>query len=191
MPAAILGILSPMQNGLKTYVEFIEPERGNPAGRSTVVEVQDRDLAKLSIPPHCDIFYFFDSPAHHATPAAAQADQYNISRFHIVAERLMTREEAKRMVAGALNRQQQTQMQWDLKLAQHEVFALTRGYNIEAVRKDSIVIDQHKKQLYPKPAPVIAQDNAGKPEDNMKLNRALAVPKDPARFKLKPKPPGA
>ena len=156
-------------------------------GRSTVVEVKDRDIAKLSIPARCDIFYFFDSPAHNTTTAAAQDEQYNISRFHIVADRLLTREEAKKMVSATLNTQQRAKMQWDIKLQQNDIFALTRSYNIEPVRKDSIVIDGSKKQLYPKPIPEIAND-AGKPEDNMKLTRPVVVPKDPARFKLKPPP---
>lgn len=178
-----------MQAPMKTYVEFIEPDRNNPAGRSTVVEVKDRDISKLSIPARCDIFYFFDSPAHNATPEAAQDEQYNISRFHIVADKLLTRDEAKKMVSNTLNTQQRAQMQWDIKLQQNEIFALTRTYNIEPVRKDSIVIDAAKKQLYPKPAPEIAHDAGGRPEDNMKLSRPVVVPKDPARFKLKPKPP--
>ncbi|MDI1228033.1 MAG: hypothetical protein PSY14_10145 [bacterium] len=174
---------------MKTYAEFIEPDRNNPAGRSTVVEVKDRDISKLSIPARCDIFYFFDSPAHNTTTAAAQDEQYNISRFHIVADKLMTREEAKKMVTASLNTAQRTHMQWDIKLQQNDIFALTRSYNIEPVRKDSIVIDGNKKQLYPKPVPEIADDLAGRPEDNMKLSRPISVPKDPARFKLKPKPP--
>ncbi len=174
---------------MKTYVEFIEPDRNDPAGRSTVVEVKDRDISKLSIPARCDIFYFFDSPAHNTTTAAAQDEQYNISRFHIVADRLLTRDEAKRMVTAALPAAQRSQIQWDAKLAQHDVFALTRGFNIEPVRKDSVVIDADKKQLYPKPAPEIAPELAGRPEDNMKLTRPIAVPKDTARFKLTPKPP--
>ncbi|MDF3024262.1 MAG: hypothetical protein K0R10_1623, partial [Alphaproteobacteria bacterium] len=36
-----------MQPPMKTYVEFIEPDRNNPAGRSTVVEVTDRDISQL------------------------------------------------------------------------------------------------------------------------------------------------
>jgi hypothetical protein len=177
-----------MQPPMKTYVEFIEPDRNNPAGRSTVVEVTDRDISQLSIPARCDIFYFFDSPTHNTTPAAAQDEQYNISRFHIVADKLLTREEAKKMVGASLTPAQRAQMQWDIKLQQNDIFALTRSYNIEPVRKDSIVIDGAKKQLYPKPIPEIANDVAGKPEDNMKLTRPVVVPKDPARFKLKPPP---
>jgi polyhydroxyalkanoate synthesis regulator phasin len=178
-----------MQPPMKTYVEFIEPDRNDPAGRSTVVEVKDRDISKLNIPARCDIFYFFDSPAHNTTVAAAQDEQYNISRFHIVADKLLTRDEAKKMISNTLNTAQRAQMQWDIKLQQNEIFALTRTFNIEPVRKDSIVIDAAKKQLYPKPVPEIAHHAGGKPEDNMKLSRPVVVPKDPARFKLKPKPP--
>lgn len=134
---------------MRSYVEFIRVERGNPQGVSTTVEVKDRDVAKLPIPPSADFFYFYDSPDA-LTPEQSKNDQRDISRFYIVAEKMVTREEAKRMIAPALNAAAKKQLVWDTKLEQNEFFALTRSGNIEPVRKDSIVIDAKRNQLYPR-----------------------------------------
>lgn len=134
---------------MRSYVEFIRPERGNPQGISTTVEVKDRDIAKLPIPPSADFFYFYDSPDA-LTPEQSKTDQRNISRFYIVAEKMITRDEAKELLTPTLNAAARRRMNWDTRLEQHELFALTRSGNIEPVRKDSIVIDGARKQLYPK-----------------------------------------
>lgn len=167
-----------MSKKMKTYVEFIRPDRNIPAGVATVAEVGDRDIRKLDIPPRCDIFYFYDSPVESGDIYDTQNEQYNVSRFHIVAERLLTRDEAKEMIAPHLEKSAMARLVWDARLEQNELFALTRNYNIEPVRKDSIVIDAQKNRLYPKPAPQPL------PDFNMAVARPVRAPK-PARFRPK------
>lgn len=172
-----------MTLGMKTYVEYIRPDRNIPAGVSAVAEVKDRDIQKLDIPRNCDIFYFYDSPADTGDIRDTQNAQYNVSRFHIVAERLLTREEAKKMIAPHLSKDAMAQIVWDARLEQHEVFALTRNRNIEPVRKDTIVIDAQKNRLYPKPAP----DVTPKEDFDMALKRPVPAA-HPATFKKRPPP---
>lgn len=142
-----------MPKKLKTYVEFIRPDWKIPAGAATVVEVDSRDIRKLDIPAKCEIFYFYDSPIESGNIYDTQNEQYNVSRFHIVAERLLTRDEAREMLEPHYKNNPAAKAVWDVRLGQHDVFALTRNNNIEPVRKDSIVIDAQKNRLFPKPAP--------------------------------------
>ncbi|MEZ0259377.1 MAG: hypothetical protein ACAH80_00105 [Alphaproteobacteria bacterium] len=133
---------------MKTYVEFIQPDKKIPAGRATVVEVEHRDPAKLSIPAKTDILYFYDSPRDVKDDPGG--DQHNCSKFYIVATKLLTREEAKELIAGRpLNAM--SQIVWDVKLEKNSLFALTRNRNIEVVGKNNIVVDAKGQQLWPKP----------------------------------------
>ena len=135
---------------MKTYVEFIRPSKKVPAGLASTEEVESRDVAKLKIPPRCDIFYFYDSPIGNTDFAATE--QYNCSKFYIVARKLLTRDEAKELVApGLAKKGTLSRIVWDVKLEKNRLFALTRNGNIEAVTGNNIVVDAEGKQLWPKP----------------------------------------
>lgn len=133
-----------MANNMRTFVKFIRPERGFPQGVGVVVPVQTRDISKLEIPPLADFFYFFDASIN---PKDGHMDQ---SPVYMVAERLLTRDEAKRLLVP--DPADRAHIGWDKKLQENELFALTRNNNIEPVHKGAIVIDANKRQLYPKPA---------------------------------------
>ena len=135
---------------MKTFVEFIRPSKKIPAGEATTVEVQNRDVTALKIPPRCDIFYFYDSPADDI--AFAPNDQRNCSKFYIVARKLVNRDEAKELVApGLAKKGALSQLIWDVKLEKNKLFAVTRNNNIEVVGADNIVVDADGNQLWPKP----------------------------------------
>ena len=132
-------------NNMRSFVKFIRPDKKNSAGASKVVEVKTRDLEQLDIPPAADFFYFYDAGIN------PKDGHMNQSPVHIVAERLLTREEAKLLLAP--DPRTHSQIKWDMKLEKNETFALTRSNNIEPVSKHNIVIDAKRHQLYPEPAP--------------------------------------
>lgn len=132
-------------NNMRSFVKFIRPDRKSSAGLSKVVEVKSRDLEKLDIPQACDFFYFYDASIN------PKDGHMNESSVHIVAERLLTREEAKLLLAP--DPRTHGQIKWDMKLEKNEIFALTRSNNIEPVSENNIVIDAKRSQLYPAPAP--------------------------------------
>ena len=135
---------------MKTYVEFIRPSKKIPAGIASTEEVEDRDVSKLNIPARCDIFYFYDSPI--ADKNRAANEQHDCSKFYIVARKLLTRDEAKKLVApGLAKKGALSQIIWDVRLEKNRLFALTRNGNIETVTRNNIVVDADGKQLWPKP----------------------------------------
>ena len=167
---------------MKTYVEFIRPSKKIPAGEATTVEVESRDVATLDIPPRCDIFYFYDSPIPNT--AFAATEQYNCSKFYIVARKLLTREEAKELVAPGLKKKGTlSQLIWDVKLEKNRLFALTRNNNIEVVGRDNIVVKADGEQLWPKPR---VKRKLGVAFDTA-LDRDISV-KKPLTLKRAPKP---
>lgn len=133
---------------MKTYVEFIRPSKKIPAGEATTAQVDHRDPEKLDIPSRCDIFYFYDSPIDDLRRAAE--DQRNCSKFYIVARKLLTRDEAKELIAPRLKKGAKLNLVWDAKLENNRLFALTRNDNIEVVGRDNIVVDAKGNQLWPK-----------------------------------------
>lgn len=155
---------------MKTYVEFIQPDKKIPAGRATNVEVDHRDPRKLDIPAKCDIFYFYDSPIGNAY--FSSTEQYDCSKFYIVATKLLTRDEAKELIAGK-PRTSMAQIVWDVKLEKNHLFALTRNGNIEVVGKDNIVVDAKGNAMWPKPR---AKKQPAK-EFNTATERAITVRK--------------
>jgi hypothetical protein len=167
---------------MKTYVEFIRPSKKIPAGIATNAEVSSRDPEKLEIPASCDIFYFYDSPIGNAY--FSSTEQYNCSKMHIVARKLLTRDEAKELIAPRLKKSEAARIIWDAKLENNRLFALTRNNNIEVVTKDNIVVDADGQRLWPK-------SRAAKTlnvEFSAALERDISV-KKPVRFRQKPPQP--
>lgn len=165
---------------MKTYVEFIRPSKKIPAGEATTAEVESRDVSKLDIPPRCDIFYFYDSPI--ANPDEAANDQRNCSKFYIVAKKMVTRDEAKKLIAPRMAKSEMARIIWDVKLENNRLFALTRNNNIEVVGRDNIVVDADGKQLWPK----VRKKRELKQDFNTALDHDISVRKP---VKLKPRPP--
>ncbi|MEZ0224310.1 MAG: hypothetical protein ACAH83_07150 [Alphaproteobacteria bacterium] len=168
---------------MKTYVEFIKPSKKIPAGEATVVEVSSREVSKLDIPPRCDIFYFYDSPAN--SPADDPGgDQHNCSKFYIVAKKLLTRDEAKTLIAPRMAKSEMARIIWDVKLQKNRLFALTRNNNIEVVGRDNIVVDADGKQMWPKPR----RKRELKQDFNTALDHDISVRK-PVQLKIRPPQP--
>lgn len=151
---------------LRTFVEYSVPHKKIPAGSQIVHEVKDRDIRKLDIPPNAVEFYFFDSPSDSKDPYDAQNDQQNCSAFYIVAARVITAEEAKKLrkkprpphgkdarknVALGKTSAELHESFWQVSLQQHSHFAVTRQGKIKPVRKDNIVINERCEELYPHP----------------------------------------
>lgn len=163
---------------MKTYVEFIQPDKKIPAGRATNIEVDHRDPAKLDIPAKTDIFYFYDSPIGNAY--FSSTEQYNASKFYIVATKLLTRDEVKELIAGR-NYTAMQQVIWDVKIEKNSLFALTRNRNIEVVGKDNIVVDAKGQQMWPKPRvkKQLVKDFSTATTREIKVSRPLVLKKLP------------
>lgn len=159
----------------KTFVKFtrLRRERGVYARDTLVTEVKGRDLKSLPLPASADFFMFFDTD-----PARGDA-VLNPSPLHIVGEKLLTREEAKLLLAPDINTH--AQIKWDMKLETHDLFTVTRSNHLEPVAKDNIVINSRREQLYPAPQP-----QAPCPPIRMDLKDAVEAP---PRAKFRPKPP--
>ncbi len=167
---------------MKTYVEFIRPSKKTPAGIATNAEASSRDPRKLDIPASCDIFYFYDSPIGNAY--FSSTEQYNRSKMYIVARRLLTRDEAKQLIAPRLKKDQAARIVWDAKLENNRLFALTRNNNIEVVTRDNIVVDADGQRLWPRPR---AKKTLAF-EFDAALDHDISV-KKPVRFRHKPPQP--
>jgi hypothetical protein len=167
---------------MKTYVEFIRPSKKIPAGEASTAAVEDRDVLRLDIPPKCDIFYFYDSPIN--DPDRAAEDQQNCSKFYIVAVKLLTREEAKKLIAPRIRKGGMSRIIWDAKLENNRLFALTRNNNIEVVSRNNIVVDARGRQLWPKVKlhkPLQKEFNAAL-EHDIRVRRPLRIkPPKPGR----------
>jgi len=163
---------------LKTFVEYIRPSRKSPEGISSTAEVTDRDIHKLDIPRNADFFYFYESDETGVQAAC--------SPLHIVAVQMLTREEAKELLAPNLTEEARRRISWDPRLEQNALFALTRNNNIEVVTPRHIVIDSRKNQLYPPPAKPLPKATL---EFNAATSREIRGMK-PVRFRpLGPKGP--
>lgn len=160
-----------MANNMRSYVKFIRPQKGNPSGVGTAVEVKDRDLARLNIPDNADYFYFYEASIN------PKDGHMNQSPVYIVAQKMLTREQAKLLLVP--DPKKHSGIGWDKRLQQYETFALTRSGNIEPVGQFNIVIDAKKNQLYPKPVGAVP---AAKADFTMKTRRPIPAP-SPATFK--------
>jgi hypothetical protein len=168
---------------MKTFVEFIRPSKKIPAGEAETAAVESRDVTKLDIPPRCDIFYFYDSPID--DPGRAAEDQRNCSKFYIVARKLLTRDEAKQLIAPRLaKKDRMARVIWDVKLEKNRLFALTRNDNIEVVGRDNIVVNADGQQMWPKARP----KRELKVDFDAALDHDISV-KRPVRFRPRPPEP--
>jgi hypothetical protein len=154
---------------MRTYVEFIVPSKTMPAGSAVVERVMDRDISKLDFPKDAFEFYFFDSPIISEDPYDAQNNQKNCSEFYLIAEKIITSAEARKIRTpkaakkpkdgipvsapkpGQLAPEFIREAVWETKLKQHKYFAVTKSGGIMAVRDDHIVVNAQKEQLYPMP----------------------------------------
>lgn len=151
---------------MRTFVEYIVPNKKIPAGSAIVHEVQDRDIKKLDIPPNASEFYFFDSPTDSADPYDAQNDQHNCSAFYLVGVRVVSAAEAKRLrrrprpargknahkpAALGLTQSQLREAFWQTDLKLHSHFAVMRSGKLRGIRDNNIVVNERAEQLYPKP----------------------------------------
>jgi hypothetical protein len=171
-----------MVQRLHTYVEFIRPSKTIPAGEATTRRVDSRDLENLDIPPRTTVFYFYDSPI--ADKDRAAEDQRNCSKFYIVAQKLLSRDQTRKIIAPRLEKNDTARIIWDVRIRQNRLFALTRENTIEPVTERHIVVDSAKKQLWP-------QARRPRPKHGPAVNFAVAVQKDvPVRkpLKIKPRP---
>lgn len=154
---------------MRTYVEYIVPSKSMPAGSAVVERVMDRNISKLDFPKDAFEFYFFDSPILSEDPYDAQNAQKNCSAFYLIAEKIITSAEARKLrppketkkpkdgipvsapKPGQLAPEFIREAVWEAKLKQHKYFAVTQSGGIMAVRDDSIVVNAKKEQLYPMP----------------------------------------
>jgi len=154
---------------MRTYVEYIIPSKSIPSGSAVVERVFDRDISKLEFPKDAFEFYFFDSPIISEDPYDAQNDQKNCSDFYLIAEKIITSAEARKLrpvkpakkpkdgipvsppKPGQMTPEFIREAVWETKLKQHKYFAVTKNGGLLAVREDNIVVNAQKEQLYPMP----------------------------------------
>ena len=163
-----------MAERLRTFVEYIVTSKSIPAGAAIVHEVEDRDIKKLKFPPNAYEFYFFDSPSVSKDPYDAQNDQRNTSAFYLIAARVISSDEARRLrkkpraprgknankpVAMGMTKTQIQDGFWQASLKQHQKFIVTRQGRILPVRHDNIVVNERAEQLHPEPfSPALKDD---------------------------------
>lgn len=163
-----------MAERLRTFVEYIVTSKSIPAGAAIVHEVEDRDIKKLKFPPNAYEFYFFDSPTTSRDPYDAQNDQRNASKFYLIAARVISSEEARRLrkkpraprgknakkpVAFGKTKAELSESFWQVSLNQHQKFIVTRQGRILPVRLDNIVVNERGEQLHPEPfSPALKDD---------------------------------
>lgn len=155
-----------MNKPLRTFVEYIVPDKKIPAGAAIVHEVSDRDIKKLDIPPKATEFYFFDSPSTSPDPYDAQNDQHNCSPFYLVAVRVISADEARRLrrkpraprgkdankpIALGMTKAQLREAFWQTGLKIHSHFAVLRSGKLRGIRDNNIVVNERGEQLYPEP----------------------------------------
>jgi hypothetical protein len=156
---------------MRTYVEYNLPHKDIPAGTCIVERVFDRDIAKLDFPKEARGFYFFDSNILAEDPYDAQSDQRNCSPFYIIAEKVITAEEAEKIrplkkfpprpklaarkpgesLFKDMSKEELSQIFWDISLKKHRYFAVMEDGGLKPVPEDHIVVNRAKEQLYPKP----------------------------------------
>lgn len=161
----------------KTFVKFIRTRRG--AGHlayhseSITQEVASRDLKQLKIPDSADFFYFYDTDAQKGDAVL------NPSKLYVVADKIVTREEAKLMISP--DPAMHVHIGWDPRLEKNDRFAVTQADTLEPVGDGHIVIDRQRRQLWPvvPPAPPA-------PPPRMTLTEPVEAP---PRARFRPKPP--
>jgi hypothetical protein len=156
---------------MRTYVEFSLPHKNIPAGTCIVERVNDRDISKLDFPKDARGFFFFDSKILAEDPYDAQNDQRNCSAFYIIAEKVITAEEAEKIrplkkfpprkkpaarkpgesLFKDIPEEEMTQMFWKVSLGQYRYFAVMENGGLKGIPGDHIVVNRAKEQLYPKP----------------------------------------
>ena len=78
--------------GYVTYAVFHLWEKDSPGMRAELVEVKNRSLAALDLPPEAHEFYFCDAPAHKDSRDPL-AQECNLSGYYAIAREIITSEE--------------------------------------------------------------------------------------------------
>lgn len=156
---------------MRTYVEYSLPHKDIPAGTCIVERVNDRDIAKLDFPKDARGFFFFDSKILAEDPYDAQNDQRDCSAFYIIADKVITAEDAEQLrplkkfpprkkpatrkpgesILKDIPKEEMSQMFWEASLKRHRYFAVMENGGLKPVPDDHIVVNRAKEQLYPKP----------------------------------------
>ena len=156
---------------MRTYVEYNLPHKDIPAGTCIVERVYDRDISKLDFPKDARMFYFFDSKILAEDPYDAQEDARNCSAFYIIADKVITAEEAEHLrplkkfpprpkatarkpgesFFKSIPEEEMSQMFWEASLRNYRYFAVMENGGLKGVPKDHIVVNRAKEQLYPRP----------------------------------------
>lgn len=157
---------------MRSYVEYSLPSKTIPAGTCIVERVSDRDVSKLDFPKDATGFYFFDSKILAEDPYDAQDDQRNCSEQYIIAEKIITAEEARALkppkkfpprkplaqtvkkgesIFNHLKEGELENMFWESSLNRHRYFAVMQTGKLKPVNEDNIVVNRQKEQLYPIP----------------------------------------
>lgn len=155
---------------MRTYVEYSLPSKTVPAGTCIVERVADRDISKLDFPKDALGFFFFDSKILAEDPYDAQNDQRNCSAPYIIAEKLITSEEARKLdppkkfpprkplahtvkkgesIFKYLRKGELENMFWESSLKKSRYFAVTATGHMRPVQEGNIVVNRQKEQLYP------------------------------------------
>lgn len=183
---------------MRTYIEYSLPSKTVPAGTCIVERVSDRDVTKLDFPKDATGFYFFDSKILAEDPYDAQNDQRNCSEHYIIAEKVVTAEEARALKPpqkfpprkplaqtvkkgeSMLKHMREGELQnifWETSLEQHRYFALTAAGSLRPIRDNNIVVNAQKEQLYPVPkkpfSPALEQGLRVKKPLRLKGNKPL------------------
>ncbi|MDE1153099.1 MAG: hypothetical protein PW788_11235 [Micavibrio sp.] len=184
--------------GFRTYVEFNLASKRYPRGEVRVAAVDSRDLDKLDLPKRAAQFFFYDTPDTITDLYETQNDQQNASTFYLVAQRMLTRDEAvlldpkEKHLEGAsdtlehgrrLTDYQIAEAVWESKYDEDGVFALMRSGRVARVYDNNTVIDAKKRQLYPAPQAPVPVTPAPEAFTGA-LKRAIS-PLKPPRFRPK------
>lgn len=182
---------------MRTYVEYGLQHKDIPAGTCIVERVSDRDIAKLEFPKDAHGFYFFDSKILAEDPYDAQNDQRNCSAFYIIAEKIITAEDAEKIrplkkfpprpkpakrkagesILKDISEEELSQMFWKVSLKQYRYFAVMENGALKGVPDDHIVVNRAKEQLYPRPGAPFTPEL----EQRMHIAKPLRLNKQPPK----------
>ena len=182
---------------MRTYVEYNLPHKDIPAGTCIVERVNDRDISKLEFPKDARWFFFFDSKILAEDPYDAQDDQRNCSAFYIIADKLITADEAEKIqplkkfppreksakrkpgesIFKNIPKEEMSQMFWEACLKRHRYFAVMENGGLKPVGADDIVVNRTKEQLYPKPDAPFAPEL----EQRLRIAKPLRLTKQPPK----------
>lgn len=147
--AAVLKKAMSLNVKMQTYVAFIVPHESDPLkGIAVPFAVETRDIQQLDIPATACAFYFYDAPEG-LTPQQSLGKKYNISKEYLLAHETLTKHQIKTLLAGEDYPSLEGRMQWDLRVERHETFIITRNNSVQPVTENHVVINSHRKQIYP------------------------------------------